>query len=80
MAWANAQMLTNSAKGLPDEAINFFQPGILIGTVGTIAHHIVIAEGTIDLTLSRNQPALRRIYDAPTTGRRTSLELISSVC
>ena len=45
MAWANKQMLT-LLKGLPDEAINFsaWNPD---WTVGTIAHHIVIAEGRL---------------------------------
>jgi uncharacterized damage-inducible protein DinB len=45
MAWANEQML-EILKGLPDEAINFsaWNPD---WTVGTIAHHIVIAEGRL---------------------------------
>lgn len=45
MAWANKQML-EILKGLPDEAINYsaWNPD---WTVGTIAHHIVIAEGRL---------------------------------
>jgi uncharacterized damage-inducible protein DinB len=45
MAWANKQML-QILKALPDEAINFsaWNPD---WTVGTIAHHIVIAEGRL---------------------------------
>lgn len=45
MAWANKQML-EILKNLPDEAINFsaWNPD---WTVGTIAHHIVIAEGRL---------------------------------
>lgn len=45
MAWANKQML-EILKSLPDEAINFsaWNPD---WTVGTIAHHIVIAEGRL---------------------------------
>lgn len=45
MAWANKQML-EILKTLPDKAINFsaWNPD---WTVGTIAHHIVIAEGRL---------------------------------
>lgn len=45
MAWANKQML-EILKNLADEAINFsaWNPD---WTVGTIAHHIVIAEGRL---------------------------------
>jgi uncharacterized damage-inducible protein DinB len=45
MAWANQQML-ETLSSLPDEAINFsaWNPD---WTVGTIAHHIVIAEGRL---------------------------------
>lgn len=54
MAWANKQMLT-TLQGLPDEAINFsaWNPD---WTVGTIAHHIVIAEGRLISRITQ-QPA-----------------------
>lgn len=54
MAWANKQMLT-ILQGLPDEAINFsaWNPD---WTVGTIAHHIVIAEGRLISRITQ-QPA-----------------------
>lgn len=45
MGWANSQMLT-ILSGLPDEAINFsaWNPD---WTVGKIAHHIVLSEGSL---------------------------------
>lgn len=54
MAWANKRMLT-ILQGLPDEAINFsaWNPD---WTVGTIAHHIVIAEGRLISRITQ-QPA-----------------------
>ncbi len=54
MAWANNQMLT-VLQGLPDKAINFsaWNPD---WTVGTIAHHIVIAEGRL-ISRITHQPA-----------------------
>jgi len=63
MAWANKQMLT-ILQGLPDEAINFsaWNPD---WTVGTIAHHIVIAEGRLISRITQ-QPALVE-FDPPKT-------------
>ena len=61
MAWANKQMLT-ILKGLPDEAINFsaWNPD---WTVGTIAHHIVIAEGRLISRIIKQSPPVE--FDAP---------------
>jgi uncharacterized damage-inducible protein DinB len=63
MAWANKQML-EKLKGLPDEAINFsaWNPD---WTVGTIAHHIVIAEGRLISRIIK-QPAPVE-FDPPKT-------------
>jgi len=63
MAWANKQMLT-ILQGLPDEAINFsaWNPE---WTVGTIAHHIVIAEGRLISRITQ-QPAPVE-FDPPKT-------------
>jgi uncharacterized damage-inducible protein DinB len=61
MAWANKQMLT-ILKALPDEAINFsaWNPD---WTVGTIAHHIVIAEGRLISRIIQQSPPVE--FDAP---------------
>jgi uncharacterized damage-inducible protein DinB len=61
MAWANKQML-KILEGLPDEAINFsaWNPD---WTVGTIAHHIVIAEGRLISRITQ-QPAPTE-FDTP---------------
>ena len=61
MAWANKQMLT-ILKALPDEAINFsaWNPD---WTVGTIAHHIVIAEGRLISRIIQKSPPVE--FDAP---------------
>ena len=74
MAWANRQML-EILNSLPDEAINFsaWNPD---WTVGTIAHHIVIAEGRL---ISRviEQPAPEE-FDPP----KSSAEIgkLISIC
>ena len=74
MAWANKQML-EILKSLPDEAINFsaWNPD---WTVGTIAHHIVIAEGRL---ISRviEQPAPAE-FDPPKTA--AEIEKLISIC
>jgi uncharacterized damage-inducible protein DinB len=74
MAWANKQML-EILKGLPDEAINFsaWNPD---WTVGTIAHHIVIAEGRL---ISRiiQQPAPAE-FDPPKNA--SDIAQLISVC
>ena len=74
MAWANKQMLT-ILKGLPDEAINFsaWNPD---WTVGTIAHHIVIAEGRL---ISRiiQQPAPTE-FDPPKSA--SEIDQLISIC
>jgi uncharacterized damage-inducible protein DinB len=61
MAWANKQMLT-ILKSLPDEAINFsaWNPD---WTVGTIAHHIVIAEGRLISRIIQQSPPVE--FDPP---------------
>ena len=61
MAWANKQMLT-LLKGLPDEAINFsaWNPD---WTVGTIAHHIVIAQGRLISRIIQQSPPVE--FDPP---------------
>ncbi len=74
MAWANKQML-EILKSLPDEAINFsaWNPD---WTVGTIAHHIVIAEGRL---ISRviEQPAPME-FDPPKTA--AEIEKLIAIC
>ena len=74
MAWANKQML-EILKSLPDEAINFsaWNPD---WTVGTIAHHIVIAEGRL---ISRviEQPAPAE-FDPPKTA--SEIEKLIAIC
>jgi uncharacterized damage-inducible protein DinB len=74
MAWANKQML-EILKSLPDEAINFsaWNPD---WTVGTIAHHIVIAEGRL---ISRviEQPAPVEFDPAKTAAE---IEKLISIC
>ena len=61
MAWANQQML-EILKELPDEAINFsaWNPN---WTVGTIAHHIVIAEGRLISRIIQQSPPFE--FDPP---------------
>ena len=68
MAWANKQMLT-ILQGLPNEAINFsaWNPD---WTVGTIAHHIVIAEGRLISRITQ-QPAPVE-FDPPKTASDVS--------
>jgi uncharacterized damage-inducible protein DinB len=74
MAWANKQML-EILKSLPDEAINdsAWNPD---WTVGTIAHHIVIAEGRL---ISRviEQPAPVE-FDPPKTA--AGIEKLIAIC
>ena len=74
MAWANKQMLSILHR-LPDEVINFsaWNPD---WTVGTIAHHIVIAEGRLISRITQ-QPAPIE-FDPPKSTSGIS-ELIS-VC
>ena len=74
MAWANKQMLT-ILQGLPDEAINFsaWNPD---WTVGTIAHHIVIAEGRLISRIAQQPTPIE--FDPPKSASDIS-ELIS-VC
>ncbi len=74
MAWANKQMLT-ILKGLPDEAINFsaWNPD---WTVGTIAHHIVIAEGRLISRITQ-QPAPVE-FDSPKTA--SDISQLITVC
>lgn len=74
MAWANQQML-KILKTLPDEAINFsaWNPD---WTVGTIAHHIVIAEGRL---ISRiiQQPAPEE-FKQPSSA--AEIEQLMTIC
>ena len=74
MAWANKQMLT-ILQGLPDEAINFsaWNPD---WTVGTIAHHIVIAEGRLISRITQ-QPAPVE-FDPPKTA--SDISQLITVC
>ena len=74
MAWANKQMLT-ILQGLPDEAINFsaWNPD---WTVGTIAHHIVIAEGRLISRITQ-QPAPVE-FDSPKTA--SDISKLITVC
>ncbi len=74
MAWANKQMLT-ILQGLPNEAINFsaWNPD---WTVGTIAHHIVIAEGRLISRITQ-QPAPVE-FDSPKTA--SDISQLITVC
>ena len=74
MAWANKQMLT-LLQGLPDDAINFsaWNPD---WTVGTIAHHIVIAEGRLISRITQ-QPAPVE-FDPPKTA--SDISQLITVC
>ncbi len=74
MAWANKQMFT-ILQGLPDEAINFsaWNPD---WTVGTIAHHIVIAEGRLISRITQ-QPAPVE-FDSPKTA--SDISQLITVC
>ena len=74
MAWANKQMLT-LLQGLPDDAMNFsaWNPD---WTVGTIAHHIVIAEGRLISRITQ-QPAPVE-FDPPKTA--SDISQLITVC